>query len=76
VRQYGIFRRILDAAPSTRTFTVGNMNPLHTDRQEEIAAHLFEMTSVRHFGKEQLADSFGQECHFQQMQFAGASDGT
>jgi hypothetical protein len=48
----------------------------HADRQEEHAAHLFELTSDRHFGKGQLADSFGREYHCQQMQFTGASDGT
>jgi hypothetical protein len=46
------------------------------DEQEEHAAHLFELTSDRHFGKGLLADSFGRKYHYQQMQCAGASDGT
>jgi hypothetical protein len=35
VRQYWIFRSILDAAPSTRISTVGNMNPFHTQTDKK-----------------------------------------
>jgi hypothetical protein len=79
VHQYWIFRRILDAALSTSYKNIYSRkyeSVSHSCRQEEHAAHLFELTSDRHFGKGLLADSFGRKYHYQQMQCAGASDGT
>jgi hypothetical protein len=75
---------ILDSSPHPACSTICKKNiyawiyesVTHADRQEVHPAHLFELTSDRHFGKGQLADSFDRGYHCQQMQFAGASDGT
>jgi len=57
VRQYWVSSRILDAAPTTKTSTVGRDDPvLHSDSETGSAAHLFDLKSDRHFGEEQLSD--------------------